>query len=68
MKNQMKSFWICAAIRAGHTCAQTALAMIGTSVMFQEVNWAAVASASVLAGVVSLLKSIVVGLPEVDQL
>ena len=62
-----KEFWRAAAIRALHTVAQTAIATIGTAVMLTEVNWLAVLSASALAGVVSLLKSIVIGLPEVEK-
>lgn len=55
-----------AAIRAIKTVAQTAVATIGTSAVLNEVNWIAVASASVLAGVLSLLTS-VAGLPEVKN-
>ncbi len=59
-----KSFWKAALIRALHTIAQTAIAVIGTAAVLEEVNWLAVLSASALAGVVSILKSIAVGLPE----
>ena len=56
--------WIAAAgIRALKTVAQTSVATIGTSAVISEVNWVMVASASVLAGVLSLLTS-VAGLPE----
>lgn len=59
-------WWKAAAIRAIKTVAQTAIAVIGTSAMLESVNWLAVASASVLAGILSLLTS-VAGLPEVDE-
>lgn len=59
--------WIKAAgIRAIKTVAQTAVATIGTSIVFSEVNWVAVVSASLLAGVLSLLTS-VAGLPELKE-
>ena len=65
----MKNFkqWIKAAgVRAIMAVAQTAVATIGTSAVISEVNWAVVVSASVLAGVISLLTS-VAGLPEVKE-
>ena len=62
-----KEFWKAAGIRALHTVAQTAIATIGTAALLTEVKWLAVLSASALAGVVSLLKSIVIGLPEVED-
>ena len=62
----MNKQWIKAAgIRAIKTVAQSAIATIGTSVALGEVNWVYVASASILAGVLSVLTS-VAGLPEVD--
>ena len=63
----MKKFLKAAAIRAVRTIAQTAVATIGTSALLSEVNWLAVASASVLAGILSVLTSVATGLPEVDK-
>ena len=61
-----RKWWKCAGIRAIKTVAQTAVAVIGTSAVISEVDWIAVASASVLAGILSLLTS-VAGLPEVSE-
>lgn len=60
-----KKWFKAAGIRAIKTVAQTAVATIGTSAVISEVNWAIVGSASLLAGILSLLTS-VAGLPEVD--
>lgn len=62
-----KEFWKAAAARALHSVAQSALAMISTSMFLEEVNIQSVISASILAGVISILKSIVIGMPEVDD-
>lgn len=62
-----KEFWRAAAIRAARTVAQTAIGCIGAAVALSDVNWVAVASASILAGVLSILTSIATGLPEVDS-
>lgn len=64
MKN--KNWWKAAGVRAVKTVAQTAVATIGTSAALADVNWMLVASASVLAGLLSLLTS-VAGLPEVEE-
>lgn len=63
----MKKFLRAALVRSLHTMAQTAIAMIGTTALLEEVNWLAVLSGTVLAGILSFLKSMVVGLPEVDK-
>ena len=58
--------WIKAAgIRAIKTVAQTAIATIGTTAVMSEVDWVLVGSASLLAGILSMLTS-VAGLPEVS--
>lgn len=68
MKN--KAYWVewikKAGIRAIKTVAQTAVATIGTSAVIGAVDWVLVASASVLAGIVSLLTSLA-GLPEITE-
>lgn len=61
-----KKWWKCAGVRALKTICQTAIATIGTAAVLSEVNWLAVASASVLAGILSMLTSLA-GLPEVDD-
>ena len=63
MKN-FKTWIIAAGIRAVKTTAQTAVAIIGTSALLSDVNWAVIVSASAVAGLLSLLTSIA-GLPEV---
>lgn len=67
MKN--KEYWIkwahAAGVRAIKTVAQTAIATISSAAVIADVNWMMVASASALAGFISLLTS-VVGLPEVE--
>lgn len=64
MSNYWKNWLKAAGIRAVKTVAQTAVATIGTSAVMGDVNWVMVASASVLAGILSLLTSIA-GIPEV---
>lgn len=63
----MKKFLKAAAIRALRTVMQAAVAVIGTSAVLSEVDWLAVASSALLAGVMSLLTSIATGLPEVED-
>ena len=66
MKYDFKKWLKAAGIRALKTVAQTAIATIGSSAIISEVNWAVVASASGLAGILSILTSIA-GLPEVPE-
>lgn len=63
MKTNFKLWMRAAGVRALKTCAQSAIAMIGTSVVIADVNWIMVVSATLLSGVLSLLTS-VAGLPE----
>lgn len=65
MSNKWKRWWRAAGIRAVRTVAQTAVASLGTAAVLSDVNWIAVASASLLAGMLSLLTSLT-GLPEVE--
>lgn len=66
MKTNFKEWLKAAAVRAIKTVAQAAIATIGTSAVMGEVNWLMVGSASLLAGILSLLTS-VAGLPEVGE-
>ncbi|MBQ8253961.1 MAG: hypothetical protein IJY94_00470 [Clostridia bacterium] len=66
MKNNFFTWIKAAGIRAIKTVSQTAIAVIGTAALLDEVNWIAVLSASALSGVLSLLTS-VAGLPEVKK-
>lgn len=67
MKNiSNKDWWKAAGIRALKTVCQTAIATIGTAALVEQVNWVAVASASALAGILSLMTSLA-GIPEIDK-
>ncbi|MCH5297801.1 MAG: hypothetical protein J1E85_09035 [Ruminococcus sp.] len=66
MKKITKEWFKAAGIRAIRTVAQTAVATVGVSTVMSDVNWIAVGSASLLAGILSILTS-VAGLPEVES-
>lgn len=63
----MKIFWKASLIRAARTIAQTAVATIASAQILEDVSWTVVISASILAGILSILTSIATGLPEADQ-
>lgn len=62
----MNTFIKASIIRAIRTVCQTAVAVIGTAFVIEDVNWWVVVSASILAGILSVLTSIATGLPEVE--
>ena len=66
MKGNFKNWAKAAGVRAVKTVAQSAASIIGVSALISEVNWLAVLSASMLAGILSLLTSIA-GLPEISE-
>ena len=67
MNNLFSKKWLKASlIRCVRTIAQTAVATIGTSTVMGDVNWTMVASASILAGILSILTSIA-GIPEAKE-
>lgn len=66
MEKETKKWLKAAGIRAIKTICQTAVATIGTATIFSEVDWVMVGSASLLAGILSLLTSLA-GLPELEE-
>ena len=66
MSTKAKKWIKAAGIRAIRTVAQTAVATIGVSAVMQDVNWAMLGSASLLAGILSVLTS-VASLPEAED-
>lgn len=66
MSTKIKKWIKAAGIRAIKTVAQTAVATIGVSAVMQDVNWVMLGSASLLAGILSVLTSIA-GLPETED-
>lgn len=67
MTDKIKKFIKAATVRAIRTVAQTAIASIGVSATLGDVQWGAVLSTAALAGLLSVLNSIVTGLPEVPE-
>lgn len=63
----MKSFAKAAAIRAIKTVCQTAVSLISVGAVMSDINWLQVGSASLLAGILSVLTSVATGLPEVEN-
>ena len=63
----MSEFMKATLIRAVRTICQTAVATIGTATVLSDVDWRLVISASILSGIISILTSIVTGLPEVKE-
>ena len=61
-----KKWWSCAIVRCLKTVAQTAVALIGVGSVMSDIDWMQVASASLLAGILSILTSLG-GLPEVEE-
>ena len=61
-----KEWWKAAGVRCAKTMAQTAIALIGTATLITDIDWVAVGSATLLAGVLSVLTSIS-GLPECSK-
>jgi hypothetical protein len=66
IKKDIKEFLIKAGTRAAHTAAQVFIATIGTATMIGQVDWKAVGSTVLLAVLISLAKSVIVGLPEME--
>ena len=59
-------FWKAAGARALRTFCQVAISTIGTTALLEQVNWLVVGSASLLAAILSILTSIVMGIPETE--
>lgn len=62
-----KEFWKAAFVRAFRTFCQTALALLGTAAVSEQINWSGVLGSSLLAGALSLLTSVTTGLPEAPK-
>lgn len=62
-----KDFWECAMERAIRTFAQTMASLIPASAILTEINWTYILSASCVAALLSILTSVVTGLPEAEE-
>ena len=68
MKQNYKKWIRAALIRAARTVAQSAVSLIGTTaVVLTDVNWKVVISGAILSGILSILTSVITGLPEVEE-
>lgn len=65
-KLKTKEFWEAAAARAIWTLCETFIGIAGAASLIEEINWHVVISSACLASLLSLAKSVVKGLPEVD--
>lgn len=63
-KDAMREFARAATIRAVRTMAQTAASLLGAKALISDVDWKALVSATVMAGILSILTSVYTGLPE----
>lgn len=63
----IKNWFKKAGIRALWTMGETALGVIGGATLFTEVDWLLVANATITAGIISMVKSAIVGLPELEE-
>ena len=66
-KLKSKKFWECAIARCIRTICQTALSLIPAGIAINEVSWITVAGTSILSGILSILTSIVKGIPESEE-
>ena len=67
-QNAMRKFAKAATIRAVRTMAQTAASLLGAKALISDVDWKALISATVMAGILSILTSVYTGLPETEPL
>ena len=67
-QNPMRKFAKAATIRAVRTMAQTAASLLGAKALISDVDWKALISATVMAGILSILTSVYTGLPETEPL